>query len=353
MGSLAAFDRALKRSGDVVDPLPVLEGVLGGVVAAFYFGNGQAEKVRDATRELLEALSAVFGSPFALPAGWPTPANTRIRRRYHELRQLVSSMIDAEVTRQPAAGDGYAASVARSAVAAGHPLDRIVDLLIGSLLAAQRVPAAGASWALLDIARSLEHQQVGREPAPCLRELVAESLRLHPPTWLLRRVATRQVSLGGFSFGAGHNFLVSPYVIHRDPYLYSDPEAFKPLRWRDATASTRQGFTFGGGVHLCPGRDMGTLIMEAAVAAVLQRWEIRDQSQVVIANPRTTLVPDGLRLSFAERHKRGEPGSRRVGLGTVRPTAGLDSLGESLPSRLPRHPEHLPNLGPGDLSGAR
>ena len=41
---------------------------------------------------------------------------------------------------------------------AGEPLTRIADLLIGSLLAAQRVPAAGAGWLLMLVAERPEWQ---------------------------------------------------------------------------------------------------------------------------------------------------------------------------------------------------
>lgn len=292
------LSREREERGPVLDPLPPLERALSSVIAEFYVGADAADDLRTAVTGLLDALSAVFGNPFSLPASWPTPANLRVRRRYQRLRGVVDPLVGTRATGRTEAAD-FAAGVARSATAAGHSVERISNLLIGSLLAAQRVPAAAAAWTLMELARSPRWRAESRADRSRLRDVVTEATRLHPPTWLLRRVATRHVRLAGYAYRPGHNFMVSPYVIHRDPELFEDAHAFRPDRWR--AVPPPEVLTFGRGLHLCPGRDTSSVMLEAAVGAVLDTWSLSDESTHVHADPRSTLVPVGLRLRFGDR----------------------------------------------------
>ena len=280
--------------GDVLDPLPLFEEAISTVVAEFYFG-ASGEPVRVAVEPLLGALSRVFGSPFALPASWPTPTNLRVNRCYQRLRSVVDPLVASrlDLTRQV---PDFASGVVRPAAAEGFGIGEISDLLIGSLLAAQRVPAAAAAWTLWELGRSPWWCAAARDSATHLQAAVLESLRLHPPTWRLHRVAIRPVELGGFTFPAGHNFVVSPYVIQRDPALFDRPTEYRPERWLEGGGRQPALLSFGHGLHRCPGRDASHVILNAAVGALVDRYDVQDVSTSVVPDPRTTLVPVGARL---------------------------------------------------------
>jgi cytochrome P450 len=344
---LGAVRHAVEESGDAFDPVPLLERAISGVITDLHFGDSGGP-VRDATARLLGALSVVFGNPFALPAGWPTPANLRVRRRYRALRAVVDPLVEARTERGGAYAD-VATTVARSAAAAGHETEQISNLLIGSMLAAHRVPAAAAAWVLFELARSREWTETARQDQTHLQAVIREALRLYPPTWLLRRVAIRPVELGGYKFDEGHNFLVSPYVIHRDRRLFDRPDEFRPARWLEPSREPPALLTFGRGAHLCPGRDASDVVLEASTQALIDVYDLDATSGLVLPDPRTTLVPAGLRLRFVDRET-PDPG---VDLGGVCPGPDvLDPVGEALPDGLPRDSEGLADRCPRHLSGA-
>lgn len=330
---VAALGGAMDGSG--VDPLPEVERAMSAVVSRFYFGPGLRADVGGATGSLLNALSLVFGNPFALPSWAPTPANLRIRARYRRLHALVLPLVGVRALPGAVQPD-YAGVVTRSATAAGLPPPRITDLLIGSLLAAYRVPAAALCWAMLELARAPRWTARVRDEPSALVAVVRESGRLWPPTWLLHRVATEPVSLGGYRFAAGHHFLVSPYVVHRDARLFDAPARFRPERWLAGEADPRDLLTFGRGRHRCPGRDAAGVLVAASLGAIVRTYTVGTASSLVVPQPRTTLVPGGLRLRL------GSAGGGGAQL--------LDPLGEPLPGGLAGDPHRLADLGPGELA---
>lgn len=324
--SLGAVEAARDR-GEDVDPLPMLEELCSRLVAGYFFGEESSGRVHVAVAGLLEALSAVFGNPFALPSGWPTRANRRMHRAYRALRDVVDPLVCDRAGRPR---QDFASGTVVAAVAAGHTLESIADLLIGALLAAQRVPAAAAAWALHELGRDRRWAAAARGDAVRRRAVVLETLRLYPPTWRLHRVAIRPVELGRYRFEAGHNFVVSPYVVHRDAALFDRPDEFLPERWLDPDSRPQQLLSFGHGLHRCPGRDVSYVLLDAVLAAVLRGYDVENVSDRVVPDPRTTLTPAGLRLRFAPR--RGEqagPRAHRTGLDL------LDASGATRSSVLP------------------
>ena len=67
--------------------------------------------------------------------------------------------------------------------------------------------------------------------------VVLEAMRLYPPAWVMARQALTDVEIGGFRFGKGAEFVMSPWVLHRDPANFDAPEAFQPERWQGDLAA--------------------------------------------------------------------------------------------------------------------
>jgi cytochrome P450 len=62
------------------------------------------------------------------------------------------------------------------------------------------------------------------------QRVVAETLRLYPPTTSINRQATEPVQLGGYELPEWARFLIPRWVPHRDEQFWDDPEAFDPGR---------------------------------------------------------------------------------------------------------------------------
>jgi len=106
----------------------------------------------------------------------------------------------------------------------------------------------------------------------------AESLRLYPPAWAIGRRAREDYSIGGYVIPAKSILLMSPWVMHRDPRWWPDPERFNPDRWQPDAAAKRPKFSyfpFGGGARVCIGERFAWAEGVLVLATIAQRWKMR------------------------------------------------------------------------------
>ncbi|WP_254885381.1 cytochrome P450 [Streptomyces sp. NA02950] len=180
------------------------------------------------------------------------------------------------------------------------------DELVTLLAAGHETTATTLSWLYLLLARHPEARRwalgaggmgsPGRERA--IRALVSETLRLYPPAWLMPRHAIEDDTLTGYRIAAGTDIFVCPYLTHRDPALWPEPNRFAPERFTAADEdrpSSRHGayYPFGIGARACLGaqfamREM-TVLLEHLLPAFTPSFHTTPTSAVF----GLTVRPDG------------------------------------------------------------
>ena len=78
-----------------------------------------------------------------------------------------------------------------------------------------------------------------------------------------RRFLAADAVVAGQALRAGDTVLVVLGAANRDPSVNPEPDRFDPTR------REREAYTFGLGVHACPGEALASMIAEAGVAALL------------------------------------------------------------------------------------
>ena len=73
---------------------------------------------------------------------------------------------------------------------------------------------------------------------PYTRMVIEEAMRLYPPVWATNRETYADDEIGGFHISARSSVVVSPYVTHRHPSFWNDPEKFDPERFSPSRAPT-------------------------------------------------------------------------------------------------------------------
>lgn len=138
------------------------------------------------------------------------------------------------------------------------------------------------------------------------RMVLAESMRLFPPAWILGRRALQPYDVGGYTIPAGGLLIMSQYVMHHDPRYYPEPERFDPLRWTPEAQNTRPKFAyfpFGGGPRLCIGESFAWMEGVLLLATIAQHWRLRLAPGFPVATlPLITLRPKhGMRMTVEQR----------------------------------------------------
>ncbi|MBC7927009.1 MAG: cytochrome P450 [Bryobacteraceae bacterium] len=205
---------------------------------------------------------------------------------------------------------------------AGMTDKQVRDEAMTLMLAGHETTATALTWAWFllsqhpDVESKLraEWRMVlgGREPTfddlPALvytERVFAESMRLYPPAWALGRQVVNQFRLFNFIMPAGSICIMSPYVMHRNPRFWPDPETFDPERFTPEAKAGRPKFAyfpFGGGPRVCLGERFAWMEGALVLATIGQNWRFRMAgNQLPGIHPQITLRPRGGIRMTAER----------------------------------------------------
>jgi cytochrome P450 len=100
---------------------------------------------------------------------------------------------------------------------------------------------------------------------------------MYPPIWLFPRDAVADDEIGGYHVPAGSSIFLTPYVTHRHPEFWENPEAFDPERFAPERSAARPRFAyfpFGGGQRQCIGNHMAMLQLQLAAIMIAQRFRL-------------------------------------------------------------------------------
>jgi cytochrome P450 len=145
--------------------------------------------------------------------------------------------------------------------------------LLGSLL--NRLAAAPELWTSL------------RGDREQMLRAIEEALRLDSPAQLIMRRARTATTLAGHAVAEGDMLLVYLGAANRDPARWDPPSRLQ------LDAETERHIAFGFGVHTCIGAPLARLEAEAAMAALLARFE-----RVAPGQERARRLPSGTLFGF-------------------------------------------------------
>ncbi len=127
-----------------------------------------------------------------------------------------------------------------------------------------------------------------------LDKVINESLRLYPPLHLGNRITVHPLEFQGYSIPAGCRVLYSPYLTHRQPQIWPDPERFDPERHTPEQSRLRPAYSFvpfGGGSRICLGAAFAQVEAKVILARLLQKFEFKLVQPQVHLHMGVTLEP--------------------------------------------------------------
>jgi len=141
---------------------------------------------------------------------------------------------------------------------------------------------------------------------PYTSQVLEESMRIYPPVWLIARSVEEDDELCGCRVRAGSQVFYSPYLSHRDPRYWPDPERFDPERFDPALVKTRPRyayFPFSGGPRQCIGDSFARMEAKFALAMLVRAFTLAPvPGHPVVREPTVTLrARHGVLMTVAAR----------------------------------------------------
>jgi cytochrome P450 len=170
----------------------------------------------------------------------------------------------------------------------------LIDEVMTLVVAGHETTASALNWTWYLLSQHPEveaklHAELDATPAetaPGLARMEAlsythrvldEALRLYPPGWLLSRRTIGPDILGGYSIPAGTSVMLSPYLLHRHPRFWREPERFWPERFAPENEADRPRFAympFAAGPRHCIGETLALYEMLMHLYKVARRYRL-------------------------------------------------------------------------------
>lgn len=216
--------------------------------------------------------------------------------RFYRLRKLVLEIITRRRAADSGAVDFIGMLVQARDKSSGAPMGEreLLDEVMTLIVAGHETAASGLNsvWYLLSQHREVEaslHREIDALPEPgqaslqfsesllYTRRVINEALRLYPPVWVLSRQSIASDRLAGYDIPAGVELLLSPYLVHRHPGFWRDPERFWPERDEPDSGGKGSLFAripFGAGARHCIGESLALFEMSMHLYRVARRFRL-------------------------------------------------------------------------------
>jgi cytochrome P450 len=211
----------------------------------------------------------------------------------------LSDLLRARYDDGSAMEDSAICDQLRTLLIAGHETTAVI--LAWAIYFVLRDPAvlARAKAELASLGPDATPDQLAR--LPYLGAVIDETLRIRPVTADTFRMLTRPWQFGKWLLPAGTAVSASAILIHSDPEVYPEPEAFLPDRFLHSKPRPNVYLPFGGGGRRCIGATFARFEACVLLGTLLREHEVEllDHDVDWVRAPATLQPRGGVRIRLS------------------------------------------------------
>lgn len=251
-----------------------------------------APQVGETLHVLLE-YTADFRRLVMTPKWLPTRRNLQAKRAVRQLTEIIDRIIEQRRQSRDDAGDLLSLLIqAQDEDGSRMTTQQLRDEALTLFLAGHETTASSLSWTWWLLTQNpqveeklhTELDSVLNGRTPTLEDLprltytshvLSESMRLYPPAWAIARLAIADHELAGYPVPKGTGIAAVPWVVHRDPRWYDNPEQFIPERWEGDLLKKNPRFAyfpFSFGARQCIGNSFALMEANLVLATIAQQF---------------------------------------------------------------------------------
>lgn len=256
--------------------------------------SNETSKVGRAVNYLREYTDRRAWGILVFPENVPTPRNLRFRRALKTLDEVVYGITQHHRSTGKDSGDLTSMLALARDEETGEQMSarQLRDEVMTMLMSGHDTSTATLSWAWYLLSKhpeayrrlrtELDEVLSGRPPSfddlsslAYTKMVFQETLRLYPPGWLIPRIAKEEDEIAGYSIPKESRVALCPYVTHRDPALWENPEGFDPQRFSPESFDGLPNFAyfpFGGGPRQCIGMNYAMMEGVLILATIAQKY---------------------------------------------------------------------------------
>lgn len=301
-----------KEKLDVADAMMRL--TLSVVVRALFstaLTKQEVQTVADVFTPLLEETTIRATYPLKFLRHFRTKQNALYRKNIRELDQIIYRIIGERRTSKGTHNDLLQMLMDSKLEDTGEPLsdEELRDEVMTVFIAGHETTANAMSWLWMILSFHPEIREKvetevdtvlgNRTPQasdfsnlPYLLKVFKETLRLYPPVPILPRNVEKDDMLGDYLIKGGGEVFFSPYLLHRLPEFWKNPEKFDPERFEREAERKQHTFAylpFGGGPRICLGNNFAMMEAVFIIAMTVQKFRLKVLSEKPV-EPLVTLT---------------------------------------------------------------
>ncbi len=329
MSAYAARTRERWRDGAVVDIHQEMMRLTLDIVAKTLFDADVKAEAQD-IREALNTFMSMFNRLNSPLAEWLDRLPLASNKRFWDARARLDAIIYRIINERRSSGQdrGDLLSMLLHAQDVEGDNTRMTDMQLRDeavtiFLAGHETTANALTWTWYLLSQNpaieeklhAEIETVLGERLPTFDDLprlkyteavLAESMRLYPPAWIVGRQSVQEYALANYLAPARSIFFMSQYVMQRDARYFHEPARFLPERWTPEMKVALPKFAyfpFGGGPRVCIGESFAWTEGILLIAALSQQWQMRlVPSHPIALQPVITLRPKyGMQMKLERR----------------------------------------------------
>ncbi|WP_208988554.1 cytochrome P450 [Labrenzia sp. VG12] len=235
-------------------------------------------------------------SLFGLPEWLPRFRGRAIKKPVQRIMSVLDEIIESYEAQKQKGEASVIGGLLEARDDNGEPLSRsaIISEAAVIFMAGHETTANTLAWAWFLLSKcdrtrarlqeELDTVLAGRTPTfqdvaqlPFTKAVIEETLRLYPPVPILGREAMADTTISGKPIPKGSLVMVVPWLMHRNPVLWSKPDVFDPDRFLDPKAKkpNKYGYVpFSIGPRICAGLQFGMTEAILSLAILAQDFEL-------------------------------------------------------------------------------
>lgn len=233
------------RGGDVLDMQEEMAALTLPIIIRTLFGDCavDADEVAKHLDVIQARMKQRYEALVPLPDTAWTPGNVRLRRAVKGLDRIIADVVAG---RQGMLGE-----------LTGMSPHEMRDEVMTMLFAGHETTALTLSWVWYLLSQHPDEERKLHDDPGRAEAVVKEAMRLYPPVYAFGRDAVTDTEVGGRRVKRGTSLIIAPWVLHRDPRFFPEPQRFLPDRWTPEFERDLPRFAycpFGGGARMCLGK---------------------------------------------------------------------------------------------------